>query len=305
MKPLDCAVTPLPATGRAELGEGPVWDHRTRRLHWVDITRGRIHWLDTTDPTAVRGTCEVAEMVGFAAPTADPAVWAVGLKSGLGFVRLPSGPVTRFAAPEPDLPDNRFNDGKPDPAGHLWGGTMVMRGGGRTGSLYRVDGNLHVARQFDGVGISNGLAWHAGRRAFYYIDTPTLRIDRFDWDAASGAISGRRSFVEFDPSEGRPDGMTIDAEGHLWIAFWGGWGLQRRHGETGELLARLTVPAERTTSCAFGGEDFGTLYITTASIGMKPEEFDARQPFAGHVFACRPGVHGLPTDLFAGRPPPE
>lgn len=303
MLSLDVAVTPLPASGRAALGEGPVWDHRTRRLYWVDIVPGRIHWLDTTDPAAARGTCEVGEPVGFAAPTTDPAVWAVGLQSGLGFVRLPDGPVAKFAAPEPELPNNRFNDGKPDPAGRLWGGTMAMRGGGRTGSLYRVDANLDVTRQCDGVGISNGLAWHVGRGAFYYIDTPTRRVDRFDWDAASGAISHRRPHIEFAPEDGHPDGMTIDAEGHLWIAFWGGWGLQRRHGETGELLARLAVPAERTTSCAFGGDDFGTLFITTATVGMQPEDFAERQPHAGHVFSCRPGVRGLPTDCFAGLPP--
>src|SRR5918999_4891566 len=187
---------------------------------------------------------------------------------------------------EADISSNRMNDGKCDPAGRFWAGTMAMDGARGRGALYRLDADRSVARMLGAVSVSNGLAWSADSSTMYYIDTPTGSVDAFEFDADAGAISGRRPFVKIDGGDGMPDGMTIDSEGGLWVALWGG-GAVHRYDAGGRLDGIVEVPASLTTSCTFGGSDLGDLYITTASTGLGEAEL-RDQPLAGSLFCCRP-----------------
>jgi sugar lactone lactonase YvrE len=212
----------------------------------------------------------------------------------------PSGVNLRpLAAVEADRPGTRFNDGKCDPAGRFWAGTMAYDETPGAGTLYRLDPDGRVEPMLAAVTISNGLAWSLDGRTLYYVDSPTRRVDAFDHDPAGGMLTNRRPFVELGPGEpGVPDGITIDAEGHLWVAFWDGWAVHRYQPD-GTLDAVVPDPVARPTSCAFGGVDLADLYVTSASIGLSPAEL-AEQPHAGGIFRARPGVPGLAPVPFSG-----
>jgi len=276
-------------------GEGPSWDARRGVLYWVDITGEAIHEFDprTKHDRAV----PVGEMVGTVAPRAAGGVIAA-LRSGLAFVDLATGQVTKFAQPEADKPGNRFNDGKCDPAGRFWAGTCSLNCDvPGVGSLYRVDTRRQVQRVLDNLTIANGLAWSTDARTMYYIDTPTFEVWAFDFDVAAGALSRRRTAVKVPQEAGYPDGMTIDAEGMLWVAHWGGSSVVRWNPQTGERLATIALPVKQVSSCVFGGPDLMTLYITTSRLGLDAAA-RAAQPLAGAVFQVRPGVRGTPTFAF-------
>ena len=196
-------------------------------------------------------------------------------------------------------PSLRFNDGKCDPAGRFWVGTFDLEQKPHAGTLYRLDpdGSLHVMLR--GITNSNGIAWSLDKKLMYYIDTPTLTVQAFDYDHATGAIANPRVIIRIPEGAGFPDGMTIDAEGKLWVALWGGGAVHRYHPATGALLQAVAVPAPYTSSCAFGGPDLKTLYITTARGGLSPEQLE-EFPESGNVFAVEPGVAGVPA-LFYGR----
>jgi sugar lactone lactonase YvrE len=184
----------------------------------------------------------------------------------------------------------RFNDGKADPWGRFWAGTYLDRPRGSS-ALYRLDPDHSLHTVATGVTCSNGIGWAPDGTTMYYIDTQTGGVDVFDHDPSSGAVTGRRRLIDVD--RGWPDGMTVDVDGCLWVALWDGWGV-RRYAPDGRLLTTVEVPAQRVTSCAFGG---ATLYITTARTGLT--DF-GDQPGAGSVFACEPGVSGLPAGEWAG-----
>lgn len=274
-------------------GEGPSWDARRGVLYWVDITGEAIHEFDprTKHDRAV----PVGEMVGTVAPRAAGGVIAA-LRSGLAFVDLATGQVTKFAQPEADKPGNRFNDGKCDPAGRFWAGTMSTKGVAEAGSLYVLDTDHRVRKMAEKVSTSNGLVWSLDQRTMYYIDTRLQRVDAFDYDLATGNIANRRVAVPIPEDQGRPDGMTLDAEGMIWVAHWEGWRVTRWNPVTAELLATIKVPVARVTSCAFGGVNLDVLYITTA----RPAKDDPAQPHAGSLFVVQPGVRGLPAFMYAG-----
>ena len=149
------------------------------------------------------------------------------------------------------------------------------------------------------LGCSNGLAWNPGTETFYFIETLKRRIERHHWDAATGDISLERVLLDVPEADGMPDGMCIDAEGHLWVAFWNGGCVRRVHADTGEYLAQIDLPAQQVTSCTFGGADLDTLYITTAHINLD-DATRAQQPQAGRVFVAQPGVRGRRPDRFRG-----
>jgi sugar lactone lactonase YvrE len=275
----------LDATAR--LGEGPVWDARSSTLRWVDIERGEVHRFD---PAAGTDTFfEVGERVGTVAVRAAGGL-VLGTQSGLYTCLDDGGRLTRLHGIDTDPPGGRCNDGKADPWGRFWVGTM-LEGADGAGALYRLDPDHSLHTVLTGVGVSNGLAWSPDGRTMYYIDTTTGGVDALDHDPSSGAVTARRRLIDID--RGHPDGMTIDAEGCLWVALWDGWGVQR-HASDGRLLTTVEVPAQRVTSCTFAGD---TLYITTARIGVR--DF-ADQPAAGSLFACAPGVAGLPAGEWAG-----
>jgi sugar lactone lactonase YvrE len=281
---------------RAALGEGPVWDDRAGLLYFVDITGKKVHVYDPQKKTD--RVIEVGQQIGCLVLREQGGALA-GLEGSIVALDLTTGAQTPFAQPERHLPNNRFNDGKCDPAGRFWIGSMAMKGpASGAGSLYRVDHDGSVAKMFGGATISNGLAWSADARTMYYIDTPTHQVVAYDADPATGAIANRRVAVTIPDGGGGPDGMTIDAEGMLWVAQWGGWQVGRYDPRTGRLIQAIPVPAANVTCPTFAGPGLDELYITTARQGIA--EDDARQPHAGGLFRCRPGVKGTPVSRFKG-----
>jgi sugar lactone lactonase YvrE len=278
--------------GHALLGEGPVWDPREELLLWVDIDAGQVHRLR---PGGAHEHFDVGQKVG-AVVVRQSGGFALAVKNGFAFLDQWGGALRIVGSPEQDKPQNRMNDGKVDSAGRFWAGTMGPDKG--DARLYRLETDGFIRTMVDGVTISNGMGWSPDERTMYYIDTPTQRVDAFAYDAPSGNITNRRTLIEVPKREGSPDGMTVDEDGCLWIAFWGG-GAVRRYTPKGELDRTIEVPASLVTSCTFGGRDRAELYITTASAALKPSE-RATQPHAGGVFIANPGVKGPRAFAFAG-----
>ena len=282
---------------RHHLAEGPVW--HDGKLWWVNITAGELHRLDPA--SGQHETRAIGGLLGCAVPT-DDGRWLLGHNRGFSMFNWQSGKTTVVATPDGELPRNRFNDGKCDPAGRLFAGTINLDIRIGSANLYRIDHTLHPVKVLDQVTISNGLAWSANRRTMYYTDTVTRRVDQFDYDLASGGISNRRPLVEIPEGAGYPDGMAIDAADNLWVALWGGSAVVCYDGKTGAERARVTLPVSQPSSCAFGGKDLDTLFITSAWQDLSPAA-RANEPLAGSIFRVFPGVHGTPITPFATHPP--
>lgn len=277
----------------AVLGEGPVWVARENALYWLDIKGLKIFRLDdqlrlTQWPTPMR--------VGSIAPRRRGGFIA-GTEHGIAEIDLDSGRFKIVAEPERDLPDNRFNDGKLDRRGRFWAGTMDDREQQASGTLYRVDADLSV-RAVDGrYKVTNGPAFSPDGTIAYHNDSARQLTYRFAVKS-DGSLGPREIFLQFKAGDGYPDGMTVDAEGCLWIAFWDG-GCVRRYSPAGEWLETVATPVSRPTSCVFGGRDLDRLYISSASIGLDQQAL-AMQPNAGGLFMCMPGAQGLADVPFAG-----
>jgi sugar lactone lactonase YvrE len=280
---------------RAELAEGPVWDDRRARLWWVDIMAGIVH---LTDPaTGTDSAIPVGQPIG-ALGLRERGSPVLAVRDGFASLREEGG-LDLIAEVESDDPTMRMNDGKVGPDGGFWAGTMGVDERPGAGGLYRLDPHGSVDRLLGGTTISNGLDWSADGRLFYYIDTPTRRVDRFDVGTDGRRLSGRRVAVDLGGNAaGMPDGMTVDADGYLWVCLWDGWAVER-YSPDGRLDRRIEIPAAQVTSCAFGGPNLDELYITTAQEGF-PAGGRANQPHAGSIFRVRPGVRGRPSHLFAG-----
>ena len=260
----------------AKLAEGPRWDAAARRLLWVDIEGCELHVLESGEDRAIG----LDAMVGAAAPTSSGAV-LVALADRLALVDLADESV-RTLDRLPHGPALRSNDGACDAAGRFWIGTMALDETPGAGALYRYDGSLE--RVLDEVTLSNGIGWTRDATRMYYIDSPVQRVDLFDFELASGRVDDRRPFVSIDKSEGIPDGLTVDDEGGVWVALYGG-SCVHRYDESGHLDAVLEVPAKNVTSCCFGGDDGRSLFVTTAA----PD---------GNVYVTQPGVSGPPAHVF-------
>lgn len=260
----------------AKLAEGPRWDAAARRLLWVDIEGCELHVLDNGEDRAIG----LDAMVGAAAPTTGEAT-LVALADRLALVDLADESVSTLVR-LPHGPGMRSNDGACDAAGRFWIGTMALDVTPGAGALYRYDGTLQ--RVLDGVTLSNGLGWTRDDSRMYYIDSPVQSVDVFDFELASGRLAQRRPFVSIDRSDGIPDGLTVDDEGGVWVALYGG-SCVRRYDDRGRLDAVLDVPAENVTSCCFGGDDGCSLFVTTAA----PD---------GNVYVTQPGVSGPPAHVF-------
>jgi len=280
---------------QAALGEGPVWDPDAGCLYFVDIERGLVHRYDP-DTQASRSH-KVDAMAGAVALTVSGDL-LLAVRDGFARLDPDSGRVRPIACVEADRPDLRMNDGACDPAGRFWAGTMAIDERHGAGALYRLDPDGRVHRMVDEVTISNGLDWSNDGRLMYYVDTPTQSIDVFDFDVATGAIANRRSLARVPGEDGSPDGLTVDADGYLWVALWSG-GAVYRYAPDGRLDRVVTVPVAYPTSCAFGGPDLRDLYITTAARALTPDERQG-EPLAGGLFRCRPGVQGRPANRFRG-----
>lgn len=279
----------------ARLGEAPAWDAAARRLLWVDIVGRTVHELRPAGDTYEQRHWTVPEEVGAAVPRRRGGLL---LAVRGGFATLDGeGSYSRFVPVEAERTENRMNDAKCDPQGRLWAGTMTdRRADTDDGALYRLDPDAAVHTMLTRVGLSNGMGWSPDRRTMYYIDTRAGGVDAFDFDPDSGTISGRRRLVTVQG--GKPDGMTTDDAGCLWVAVINS-GQVRRYTPAGAPDTVVNLPASRVTSCAFGGHRRDELFITTAQQGLD-ETALAGQPLAGGLFRCEPGVTGPPATPFAG-----
>lgn len=285
----------IPEEFYALLGEGPIWDERSACLYWVDILGKRLMRIDE------HGHVESRQMEVY--------VGAIALREGNGLVLATqqgfqyydwsTGLLERISDPESEKPGNRFNDGKCDPAGRFWAGTMSLSSKMNQGALYRLDADQSVHTMLEGVSISNGLAWSHDHKRMYYIDTPTSQVVSFDYDRMTGSIANPQAVLAIPSSEGYPDGMTIDAEGNLWIAHYGGFQVSRWNPDTGQQIDKIQLPVPYVTSCTFGGKDRNILYITTAREGLTEEQLE-KYPQAGALFQVQTDVTGGNTYRYTG-----
>ena len=269
----------------ATLGEGPCWDPAEGALYWTDIPAHRVHRL-AADGTHT--SWDAGQPVGAIVLRAGGGL-VLAAKDGFWTLDPATGELALLAHAEPDVPENRMNDGACDRAGRFFAGTMAEDESPGAGTLYRLGTDHEVAPVLGGVSISNGIGWSLDESRMYYVDSPTLGIDVFDYDAGSGTIGNRRVFAAVGGGA-IPDGLAVDADGCVWVALWGGAAVSR-YGPDGRLRQTLEIPADNVTCCAFGGPDLGTLYITTAAGPGR---------CAGALFACRPGPAGLPANPFRG-----
>jgi D-xylonolactonase len=288
---VDSTVTCI-ANVHAVLGEGPVWVARESALYWVDIKGLKIFRLDRDGglrswPTPMR--------VGSIAPRGDGGFIA-GTEQGIALINLDEERFDIVARPEEHLPDNRFNDGKLDRRGRFWAGTLDDREREATGTLYCFAPDLSWVVVDEGYKVTNGPAFSPDGSRMYHNDS--VRQVTYVFDLIDGKAGNRRTFLQFREGDGFPDGMTVDSEGGLWIAFWDG-GCIRRFSSNAEWLETIELPVARPTSCVFGGRNLDRLYITSARIGLD-EAGIAMQPNAGGLFMFAPGVRGLQDAPFAG-----
>ncbi|MER6710034.1 SMP-30/gluconolactonase/LRE family protein [Streptomyces sp. NPDC000877] len=270
----------------AELGEGPTWDAVAGRLLWIDILGSRVH---TYDPATGRRTTRRTEQhVGAVKPRAGGGL-VLNLRDGVGLLD-PDG-TFRWLHHEP-VPGRRANDAAIAPDGALWAGTMRYDEAPGGGTLSRVTGEGTVEVVLDDVAVSNGTGWSPDGRLMYYIDSPTRRVDVFDY--ADGRISGRRTLAVIEEDAGFPDGLTVDAEGCVWVALWQGSAV-RRYTPGGELDRVIELPVPLVTACAFGGPDLTDLYVTTARTGLTEPP-----ALAGSLFVVPGAGKGLAQPAFAG-----
>lgn len=282
---------------RAALGEGPTWSREERRLYWVNING---HTVNRFDPaTGTNEVCQLPEQVGsFVLREAGGLV--VALRSGFHFLDFDTAALTPIADPEADKPDNRFNDGRCGPDGRFWVGTMrdPQDPSQRTGALYCLDTDLSWRTMVSDIGVSNGLAFSPDGGTMYHADTRQDTIWAYDFRAEDGTLSNRRVFATTHDLPGRPDGGCVDAEGFYWSANVDGWQMVR-FAPDGSVDRTVKLPVQKPTMPAFGGDNLEIMYITSiGSGGSTPLE--PGQPQAGSIFACEPGVGGLPEPKFGG-----
>lgn len=277
----------------AQLGEAPVWHPRHNRLYWVDILRPAVYRLDPE--TGVNEACVLEKLVSAVLPT-DGEALVVATQDGIELLDFDSGVLQPFSDPEAGLHENRLNDAKVGPGGAIWVGSMRMDAAKPTGALYRIDQSGGWVRHESGLTVSNGLGWSPDGGIFYFVDTVPGRIYAYDCVPGGGSLSNRRIFAEIPADDGRPDGITIDAEGGLWCALWDGWKLRRFHPD-GSVDFDVDMPVPRPTSLSFGGPENRTLFVTSARTRL-PAATLAEAPLSGGVFALDVGVAGLATNSF-------
>lgn len=277
------------------LGESPVWDPEKECLFWVDITEGKLHRYDIkTDKHKIldfkKSICAAARcssgqlLIAFKRKLAilkDFQTESLQLKTTL----LPRNGV-------------RFNDGQIDPLGRLWIGTMSETGGKNKGLLMKVNHDFMARVEVRHLDVSNGMCWNPDNTQFYHIDTGKNLVTVYDYTPFRGEITNPRPIIKVPKAWGKPDGMTVDSEGKLWIALWGGWAVSRWDPENGSCIGMIDLPVSQVSSCVFGGKDLSELYITSARIGLGKKKI-LEEPLAGAVFKISiPGIRGLPANTF-------
>ncbi|MBC2596449.1 SMP-30/gluconolactonase/LRE family protein [Ruficoccus amylovorans] len=277
-------------------GEGACWWAARRQLIWVDILACEVHLYDPAQDEDRMWS--VPCQVGFAHPT-ETGDLILGTREGIARLDLRGNEITFLVDPEAHLKDTRFNEGKPGPDGRLFAGSMSDDKVSPLGSLWLIEKDLSARQLLDNVAISNGLCWSHDEQTMYYIDSPTRRVEAFDYDAATGSLKNRRTVVEVPDGLGKPDGMTIDVEGNLWVALYGGGMVACYDPIKGKMIERVLAPCPGVTCPTFGGPGLETLYFTTSRLNseqLAPKEATA----AGHIFAAEPGVQGCRGTVFGG-----
>lgn len=273
---------------RCQWGEGPIWWQGA--LYYVDIEGKRVHRFDPADGS--EQSWDVGQRVGTVVPRESGGLVIAG-DHGLSFLDPETGTLTPIADPEADKPDNRFNDGKCSPDGRFFAGTISLAKKTGDAKLYRLDPDLTLHEAFGPVTNSNGLAWSADGKTVYYIDTPRREVLAFDYE--DGHLRNLRSAFSTGHIEASPDGMTIDANGNLWIAFCHGGCVSCFDPANGNELHRVSIPCLETTACAFGGPDLADLFVTTGVHKTAKEEH------AGRLFVIRGlKAKGVPANAFEG-----
>jgi len=274
------------------LGEGPVWNVSEHALYWVNIDS---HCFYRYYPaTGAQEHFDVGQPIGVLRFRKSGGL-VMALRDGLAFWDFQTQSLKFIANPEPGKPQARFNDGAVDRLGRFWTGTLAP---GATSALYRLDPDLSVHTMETGITVSNGIGWSPDNRTMYYCDSRIHMIYAYDFDLTSGTITNRRAFVHTPDDPSTPDGLTVDSEGFIWCARWGGWKVVR-YDPTGKVEREIRLPVEYPTSCAFGGEALDELYITSAWTRLSDAQ-RKEQPDAGDIFRLKTNVKGLPEPLFAG-----
>ncbi|MCK0158255.1 SMP-30/gluconolactonase/LRE family protein [Cellulophaga sp. F20128] len=278
---------------KANLGEGPVYFNDSEELVWLDINNGYVHVSDSISKEnkiiyeGEKSSCIIS--------ISNEELLVADIDKLIRLNRS-TGAITLFLKVDYKSTNIRFNDGKVDPYGNLWIGTMEMNGLLQKGNLYCVEPNKKISIKLKGVSISNGLAWSIDKKTMYFIDTAIRSIYAFDFDNKS-KISNQRILVTIPKQFGSPDGMTIDNKGNLWVAMWGGACVLCINPESGLILEKVEVDAPLVTSCVFGGQNMDILFITTAREGLKTKELE-KYPYSGSIFSFRTNVNGLKPNRF-------
>ena len=270
-----------------ELGEGPFWDSKRSRLHWVDIIGKKIisQNLDGSNIHAL----EVDGNPGCVV-LSDDGTMVAGVDNQISSLD-DGGNLLNVLADTNEGSGLRFNDGKCDPSGRFWVGSMDRKEKNKLGSLYSWNSIEGLVNREQGMTVSNGMGWSPDNSLFYYIDSPTREVSVYDFDLSTASINNKRRFISFTLDDGFPDGMTIDSEGRLWIAFWGGSKIMCVNPDSKAIEEVVSFPVSKITSCAFGGEKMDRLFITSAKVQVDEED----EPMAGMTFIVSPGVKGQPS----------
>ena len=283
---------------KAELGEATLWDPVKQVLWWIDIWGRLIHRYDPA--TGQDDTWEAPEYLGCIGLRAKGGL-VLTMVSGFYFFDPATGIFDPITDPEADLPETRFNDGKPDRQGRFWSGTMFEAPGRKIefiGSLYRMDTDLSVHRMVEGIGCSNGLAWSPDSKIMYFSDSHSGAVVQYDFDPATGDVVNRRRFIDMSVSGGVADGATVDAEGCYWVTI-PVTSRVNRYDSSGRLMRSVILPTDLPTCCEFGGKDLDVLYVTSAVL-RRPNAHFVGQSNPGGLFALDVGVKGLPLPPFGG-----
>jgi len=275
----------------AVLGEGPYWRPEDEALLWVDVARGLLHM--TRVQLGETTTIELDPVSAAFPAVGGGIVTAGGHRLTLRATRPGEGWAGRTIAEAPARDGVRFNDASVDPAGRVWVGSMDVKEKDPLGTLYRLDTGGTLTPVVKGATVSNGIGWSPDGTRMYYNDSPLRRIDMFDYDQATGEAFGGRMFADLSGADGFPDGLTVDADGYVWVAMFAG-GALRRFTPAGHQDAVLPLPVSQPTSCAFGGPGMADLFVTTAYRDLS-EAQRAAQPLAGRLLRLRPGPIGLPS----------
>ena len=272
-----------------ELGEGPVWYKSRNSLFWVDILGQSIH--EYIPENKVVNSWNIGLMVSLIIEK-DKDNMLLAVQGGIISYNLITREIAWLAELEKDNPQNRTNDGGVDANGNIWIGTMELNCKANAGAMYLVDKSFQVTRKLNRLSIPNGLVFSPDQKHMYHIDSGTQKLDSYAYDSDNLTITWEKTLIEFSITDGGPDGMTMDEEGMLWIAEWGGSCVSRWNPETGKQIGSIEVPVPQPSACIFGGNNMEQLFITSARQNLSPESLQ-KYPDSGNVFVATPGVKGF------------